>query len=46
VPEDRLAGTLAVTMLLLKKGASVVRTHDVAETRDVLRVYEKMEKGK
>jgi dihydropteroate synthase len=46
VPEDRLAGTLAVTMLLLKKGASVVRTHDVAETRDGLRVYEKMEKGK
>ncbi len=39
-----LAGTLAVTMLLLEKGASVVRTHDVAETRDVIRVYEHMEK--
>jgi dihydropteroate synthase len=43
-PDDRLAGTLAVTMLLLQKGASVVRTHDVAETRDVIRVYERMEK--
>jgi len=45
MPEGRLAGTLAVTMILLEKGASVVRTHDVAETRDVIRVYEHMEKA-
>jgi dihydropteroate synthase len=44
-PEGRLAGTLAVTMILLKKGASVVRTHDVAETRDIIQVYEHMEKS-
>lgn len=44
MPDHRLAGTLAVTMLLLEKGASVVRTHDVAETRDVIRIYEHMEK--
>ena len=44
-PDSRLAGTLAVTMILLKKGASVVRTHDVAETRDIIRVYERMEKS-
>jgi len=44
-PEDRLAGSLAVTLMLLKLGASVVRTHDVAQTLDVIRVYERMVKG-
>lgn len=43
-PEARLAGSLALTLFLLRKGASVVRTHDVAETFDVLRVFLKMEK--
>jgi dihydropteroate synthase len=43
-PEDRLAGSLAVTFMLLEKGASVVRTHDVAQTLDVIRVYERMVK--
>ena len=37
-PEERLAGSLALTLLLARRGASVVRTHDVRETRDVLRV--------
>jgi dihydropteroate synthase len=41
-PEDRLPGTLAVTMSLLEKGAAIVRTHDVGETRDMIRVYERM----
>ncbi len=44
-PEERLTGSLAVTMILLLKGASVVRTHDVRETRDVIRVFERMVKG-
>jgi len=44
-PEDRLPGTLAVTMKLLEKGASVIRTHDVAATRDVIKVYGQMVKG-
>jgi len=44
-PDDRLAGTLAVTLMLLISGVSVVRTHDVAQTRDVIRVYERMVKG-
>jgi len=43
--EDRLYGSLAVTMMLLLKGASLVRTHDVAATADVLRVYERMVRG-
>jgi len=44
-PEERLTGSLAVTMMLLLKGASVVRTHDVRETRDVIRVFERMVTG-
>ena len=43
-PQDRLAGSLAVTMTLLQKGASIVRTHDVAETVDTIRVYERLVK--
>jgi len=44
-PEDRLAGSLAVTQFLLGKGASVIRTHDVGATRDVIRVYDRMVRG-
>lgn len=43
-PEDRLAGSLAVTFWLLQKGASLVRTHDVAATADVIRTYERLVK--
>jgi len=41
-PEDRLPGTLAVTVKLLEQGASVIRAHDVAATRDVMKVWERM----
>lgn len=41
-PEERLAGTLALTMMLVERGAAVVRSHDVAETADLLAVYQKM----
>jgi dihydropteroate synthase len=44
-PDARLAGSLAVTMLLLQKGASLVRTHDVAATVDTIRVFNRMVKG-
>ena len=37
-PEGRLAGSLAVALLLAMEGASVIRTHDVQETRDALAV--------
>jgi dihydropteroate synthase len=43
-PDERLAGSLAVTMTLLQKGASMVRTHDVKETIDLVRVYERLVK--
>jgi dihydropteroate synthase len=44
-PEERLAGSLAVTLFLLQKGASIVRTHDVKETVDAIRVYNRMVKA-
>jgi dihydropteroate synthase len=37
-PSDRLAGSLAATLLAVQNGASWVRTHDVKATRDGLRV--------
>ncbi|MEN6342215.1 MAG: dihydropteroate synthase [Methanospirillum sp.] len=42
-PEERLAASLAVTGSLLAKGANLVRTHDVAETADLLRVRDRLE---
>ncbi|PKG31912.1 dihydropteroate synthase [Methanoregula sp.] len=43
-PEDRLPGSLAVTVFLLQKGASVIRTHDVKETFDTIKVCQRMGK--
>ena len=37
-PEDRLAGTLGVTTSLILSGASMIRCHDVPETRDLIDV--------
>jgi len=36
---ERLAGSLAVALLALQRGALILRVHDVAETRDVLQVW-------
>jgi dihydropteroate synthase len=44
-PEQRLAASLAVTAKLVSSGADVVRTHDVAATRDLLRVWDAMDTG-
>lgn len=40
--EDRLAGSLAATAIAILNGAALVRTHDVAETRDAVRVAERV----
>ncbi|WOF16540.1 dihydropteroate synthase [Methanoplanus sp. FWC-SCC4] len=40
--ENRLSGTLAVTYRLLQEGASVVRAHDVSDTKDLITVFEKI----
>jgi dihydropteroate synthase len=37
-PHERVAATVATTVLALERGASVFRVHDVAPTRDALAV--------
>jgi dihydropteroate synthase len=39
---ERLAGSLAATAVAVYNGAALVRTHDVAETRDAVRVAERL----
>lgn len=36
--DERLAGSLALAMLAADKGASIIRVHDVAQTRDVIKM--------
>lgn len=40
--QERMAASLALNVLLACKGASIVRTHDVVETADALRVLRRM----
>ncbi|HZE61485.1 MAG TPA: dihydropteroate synthase [Burkholderiales bacterium] len=37
---ERLAGSLAMALLALQGGATILRVHDVRETRDVIAVWE------
>jgi dihydropteroate synthase len=37
---ERLAGSLAMALLALQGGATILRVHDVKETRDVIAVWE------
>ncbi len=39
---DRLYGSLAATAIVVHKGAHIIRTHDVPETRDVVEVARAM----
>ena len=41
---ERLAGSLAMALLALQSGATILRVHDVKETRDVIAVWESFEK--
>ena len=41
-PTERLAGSLAATAIAVLGGAAVIRTHDVAETLDAVRVAERI----
>jgi dihydropteroate synthase len=41
---ERLAGSLAMALLALQAGATILRVHDVRETRDVVAVWEAFEK--
>lgn len=40
--EDRLAGSLAATAVAVLNGAALIRTHDVRETLDAVRVAERV----
>ncbi len=37
--DERLAGSLALALAAAERGASIIRVHDVAATKDVLAVY-------
>ena len=39
-PADRLVGSLAATAVAVLKGANVIRTHDVRETLQTVRMVE------
>ena len=40
-PQDRLAGSLAAALVAAANGAAILRVHDVAETVDALRVWQR-----
>ena len=44
-PEGRLEGSLAASVIGVTKGASIVRTHDIKETRNAIKVTEAIIKG-
>ena len=43
-PQQRMAASLALNILLLCRGADLIRTHDVEETADAIRVFDRMER--
>jgi dihydropteroate synthase len=42
---ERLAGSLAMALLGLRGGATILRVHDVKETCDVVAVWEAVRKA-
>lgn len=44
-PEDRLEGSLAASVIGVEKGVSIIRTHDVKETRNAVKTAERIIKG-
>jgi dihydropteroate synthase len=44
-PEERLAGSLAATAVAVWNGAALIRTHDVVETLDAIRVAEHLRRA-
>jgi len=43
--EERLAGSLAMALLALEHGATILRVHDVKETKDVIAVWQALSYG-
>ena len=44
-PEGRLEGSIAASVIGVTKGVSIVRTHDVKETRNAIKITEAIIKG-
>lgn len=44
--DERLPASLALALIAVQKGASIVRVHDVAETVDVIKMWQAVEAGK
>lgn len=42
---DRLAGSVAAALFAVQRGAAIVRVHDVAATRDALKVWQAIDGG-
>jgi dihydropteroate synthase len=42
-PEERLGGSIAAHLIAARAGANIIRTHDVAETLQALRVAQAIE---
>ena len=45
IPVERVAGSIAAALAAVARGAAMVRVHDVAATRDALRVWQAVEHG-
>jgi dihydropteroate synthase len=43
--EQRLAGSLAAALLAAQRGAGILRVHDVAETKDALKILQAVEQA-
>lgn len=41
-PENALAGTIALNMVCLQKGARILRVHDVKEAKETIQLFNKM----
>jgi dihydropteroate synthase len=42
-PHEALTGTIALNLVALQKGASILRVHDVREAIETIRIYKKLE---
>jgi len=43
--DQRLAGSLALALLAVQRGAAIVRVHDVGPTVDVMKIWSALETG-
>ena len=39
-PKDRVSASVSAAIFAIKEGASVIRTHDVKQTKDAIKVWQ------